>query len=463
MSVEVGRLTLAQSASLLRAGSISPVELVDGYLKRISDLDGKLQSMITVCGDFARAQAKLAEREILETKQRSPLHGVPYTLKDVIHAKGVRTTAQSRVLKDYVASDNSHVQDLLAGAGGILLGKTATWEFTHGGPSWDVLAPPARNPWNLDYDTAGSSSGSCAAVAAGLCSASIGTDTGGSIRTPSAWCGVTGLKPTYGLVSRYGVLPNSFSQDHVGPIAWNVEDVALILETIAGYDPRDPGSHRLSIPKYSEHLNGAIYGLIVGIPVDWLREAEVADEVRLKFEAAVSKLSELGAQIREVKLPPLQQYEDVKRIIALCDLYSIHSDTLRTNPELLGDSLRYRIIAGCLVRADEYIGALRMRAKLAHETQQVFETVDILALPAAGVPKPLQPQPHESIFKGRSFNSPFNVSGNPALAMCTGFAANGLPLSMQLVGRLFSEVTVLRAGHQLEQAINARSNRPALN
>ena len=243
-------LTIAEAARLIADKKLSPVELTDAYLSRIAALDHQLDSFVTLTADRARAEAKAAEAEITANGPRGPLHGIPYCLKDIFDTAGIRTTAMSKLLADNVPTRDSFCGEKLIAAGGVMLGKNATWEFAHGGPSWDVLFPPARNPWNRDYSPAGSSSGSGAAVAAGFSPATLGSDTGGSIRGPAAANGIAGLKPTYGLVSRRGVIPNCFSHDHAGPLAWTSQDVAILMQIIAGHDPEDPASADVPIPDY---------------------------------------------------------------------------------------------------------------------------------------------------------------------------------------------------------------------
>jgi len=280
-------ITIAEASRRIARRELSPVELTEAYLQRIAAVDDQLMSFVTLTAELARQRARAAEAEIMRDGPRSALHGIAYCLKDIIETAGIRTTAQSKLLAGHVPEKNAVVAEKLAAAGGILLGKTATWEFAHGGPSWDVLFPPARNPWNTDHHPAGSSSGSGAAVAAGLAPATIGSDTGGSIRGPAAACGIAGLKPTYGLVSRRGVLPNCFSHDHVGPLAWNSEDVAILLSIVAGHDPADPGSADVPAKDYTAGLDAGIAGLVVGVPWRWLEEeAPLTPETRHLVNAA---------------------------------------------------------------------------------------------------------------------------------------------------------------------------------
>ena len=455
-------LTIAEASRLIERRKLSPVELTEAYLARIEAFDHLLDSFVTLTADRARTEAKAAEAAIRATGPISRLHGIPYCLKDIFETAGIRTTAMSKLLAKNVPTQDSFCQEKLVAAGGVLLGKTATWEFAHGGPSWDVLFPPARNPWNPAHSPAGSSSGSGAAIAAGFAPATLGSDTGGSIRGPAAACGIAGLKPTYGLVSRRGVIPNCFSHDHAGPLAWTSEDLAILMQVIAGHDPEDPGSAKVAIPDYSAVLTGDVRGLVIGVPESWLQEHKPTPATLAAFEAALEVYRSLGCSVRPVKLPPLQQFDDAKKTIAVAELFAIHGKDLRTRPELFGASLRFRIIAGGLVRAEEYINAMRLRTDLARAMQTVMETVDVLMLPTGEPAGKLEPVPPSSLFTQPSFTTPFNVGGNPALSICCGFAENGLPFSLQIAGRLFDDATVLRVGDAYEKATPWRAKRPVL-
>ena len=460
---ELHFLTIAEAARLIAARDLSPVELTEAYLARIASLDDQLDSFVTVTADRARRAAKAAEAEIMASGPRSPLHGVPYCLKDIFDTAGIRTTAQSRLLADRVPTVDSACTAKLEAAGAVLLGKTATWEFAHGGPSWDVLFPPARNPWNRDYSPAGSSSGSGAAVAAGFAPATMGSDTGGSIRSPAAACGIAGLKPTYGRVSRRGVIPNSFSHDHAGPLAWTTRDVALLLQVVAGHDPLDPGSLDRPVPDYAAALTGEVRGLKVGVPRSWLeRDYPQSAATAEAFEAALTVFRSMGADIRDVSLPPLQSFDATKKVIAMAELFTLHGPDLRTRPELFGASLRYRIIAGGLIRAEDYVRAMRARTDLARAMQLVMADIDLLLLPTGEPAGRLEHVPPETLFTKSSYTTAFNVGGNPALSVCSGFNTERLPFSLQIVGKLFDEATVLRAGDAYERATPWRDRRPSL-
>ena len=456
-------LTIAEASKLIAARKLSPVELTEACLARISKFDHLLDSFVTLTAERARVEAKAAEAAVMAGQPLGRLHGIPYCLKDIFETAGIRTTAMSRVLADHVPSRDAYCQEKMAAAGAVLLGKNATWEFAHGGPSWDILFPPARNPWNRDHSPAGSSSGSAAAVAAGFAPATLGSDTGGSIRGPAAACGIAGLKPTYGLVSRRGVLPNCFSHDHAGPLAWTSEDVAILMQVIAGHDPEDPASADVEIPDYVAALTGEVKGLVIGVPTSWLEtELPSTPATKAAFEAALEVFRGLGATVRPVTLPPLQQFDDAKKTIAVAELFTIHGANLRARPDLFGASLRYRIIAGGLVRAEEYLQAQRLRTDLARAMQKVMASVDLLMLPTSEPAGKLEPIAPSSLFTKLSLTTPFNVGGNPALSVCSGFAENGLPFSLQIVGRLFDDATVLRAGDAYEKATTWREKRPAL-
>ena len=456
-------LTLAEASRRIASRDLSPVDLLEDCLARVDAVDARLGSFVTLTRERALAEARSAEAEIMAGRHRGPLHGIPYNLKDIFETRGILTTAQSRQLADNIPEADCDAQERLSAVGAVLMGKAATWEFAHGGPSWDVAFPPCRNPWDLDKDPAGSSSGSAASVAAGLCLATMGSDTGGSIRGPAAACGIAGLKPTYGRVSRRGVLPNCFTHDHSGPLAWTVEDVAILLGVVAGFDPLDPACVDLPVPDYAAALSGSVAGLRIGVPYRWIEEEVPCSAVtRSALDAALAQFRDLGATVRPIELPPLQEYEDSKRIIAMSELFSIHAEDLRRRPEKFGASLRYRIIAGGLIRAEDYLQASRLRTKLARALQAVLKQVDLIMLPTGEPAGKLQPQPPENLFTKRGYTTAFNVGGNPALAMCMGYTPSGMPLSLQIVGSLFDEATVLRAGNAYERTVTWRNRRPAL-
>lgn len=466
MARELHEFTIAEANRAFAERKLSPVELTKAYLARIAELDSTLNAYLLVTGDRALAEAAEAEAQIMRSGPRGPMHGIPYGLKDIYETAGVRTTAHSKLLLDHVPAEDCTAQKKLRAAGAVLLGKQATWEFAFGGPSFDLPWPPARNPWDLTRSPSGSSSGAGVSIAAGLCAGAMGSDTGGSIRMPAAACGIAGLKPTYGLVSRKGVLPNSFSFDHCGPMAWTVEDCALMLQAVAGYDPGDPGSVDAPAVDYAAALAGSVKGLKVGLVSDWYdTEARAAPAVIAAMEASVRVFESLGCSVRRVQLPTLRDFTDAKTPITLSEIYSIHEADLKTRPQDFGRSLRYRIMPGALLRAEDYVQAMRWRAELTAQTIEAMRDVDVLV--TAGSFEPATPLVSENppvvIGAGTpSLTSPFNLTGMPALTLCNGFDAAGLPLGMQIAGRLFDEATVLAAGHAFERAAGLRSRRPQL-
>ncbi|ORE94186.1 amidase [Stappia sp. 22II-S9-Z10] len=455
-------LSAAEIAARYRNKSLSPTEYTKACLARIEALDPLLNSFITLTPERALADAAAAEADFARGVDRGPMQGIPYGQKDIVETAGIRTTGQSKSLSGYVPTADAVVETKLRQGGGVLLGKTTTWEFAHGGPSWDVVAPPAANPWNPAHHPAGSSSGTGSAIAAGFMPVGIGTDTGGSIRMPAAACGTAGLKATYGRVSRRGVFPNSFSHDHVGPLGWTAMDAAMMLSVIAGFDPLDPGSADEPVPAYHTLLDGDLKGTIIGVPWHWLDEAKTPDETRAAFEAALTVFTEAGATIVPVTLPSLQDFSDAKKVVSMTELYAIHRKTLIETPELLGESLRYRIQCGALIRAEDYVQALRWRTQLTRATQAVFKTVDLILTPTMDPAGKLEPTPHEWLFTHTSFTTAFNTTGNPALSICNGFNTAGIPFSLQIIGRNFDEVATLKAGHVYEQMTTWRAARPKL-
>ena len=385
-------------------------------------------------------------------------------MKDIYETKGVPTTGHSKVMIDHVPREDATSVRRLTEAGAIVLGKLATHEFAFGGPSFDLPWPPARNPWDTTRFTGGSSSGTGAAVAAGLVLGGTGSDTGGSIRGPAAYCGLAGLKPSYGRISRAGVLPLAFSLDHAGPLAWDAEDCAILLQAIAGHDPKDPASANCPIPDYRAALTGDIRGLRIGI-VRHLYEDDntVTPEVRAALEEAYAVFRSLGATLEDVRIRPAADYYAVKITIAESEQYAIHEEELRTRPGDFGADFLGRALPAVLYSGADYVQAQRERRLMLGEVASIYEKFDVLVTPTAPGPAPrLGTWRTISFWQNSSLTTPFNVTGGPALAQCMGFTPAGLPLSLQLVGRPFDESTVLRAAHAYETATNWRSCRPSL-
>ena len=360
------QLSIAEAASGLRRREHSPVELTQACLDRIGELDEQLHSFITITEEAAVSQARRAESELAKGLDRGPLHGIPIALKDLYATEGIRTTASSRVLLDWVPEEDAAVVGRLKDAGAVTLGKLAMDEFALYGPSFDTPFPPARNPWSLDRVPGGSSSGSGVAVAAGLCLGSLGSDTGGSIRSPASLCGIVGLKPTYGLVSRRGVLPLSWSLDHVGPLCRSVEDAALMLQAIAGHDPRDPASAKVDVPDYRGRLGHGAVNLRVGVPWRWFDAAgKVNSETQAAVREAIKVLQGLGMEVVEVDAAPFEASYDVSRMIVMAEAFTYHEQKIASHPELYGAGNRGLFRQGAFLTAADYIQAQRARSVIA--------------------------------------------------------------------------------------------------
>ena len=455
---------ISQLSGMIERKEVSPVEVLDACLANISAHDSKLHSFITVTEDIARQAAKAAQEQIAAGDLRGPFQGIPFALKDIVDVAGVLTTAHSKTLQDNVADTDATLTARLKAAGGVLLGKTATFEFAIGGPSWDLPWPPALNPWNRGFLPGGSSSGSAAAVAARLCHAAVGTDTGGSVRWPAAVTGLVGLKPTYGRISRKGVLPNTYSLDTCGPMTRTVEDCAIMLGVLAGYDPRCPGSIDVPVPDYRAALgNGTdLRGVRIGFVRHWYADTAMPAVVAA-VDAAIAVLEGLGARVEEIKLAPLVDYVDAKTTISMAELYAIHACVMQQRYFDFSKRMRNRVILGAVIRAEDYVQAQRRRAQLTTSMLACFDRYDLLL--TAGWQSTAEPADPQGIdfFKERQLvTMPFSLTGIPAVAVPCGFAEGELPLSLQLAGRPFDEAGVLRAAHAYERATPWHTYKPDL-
>jgi aspartyl-tRNA(Asn)/glutamyl-tRNA(Gln) amidotransferase subunit A len=456
-------LTIAQASAQIKARKLSPVELTEAFLARVKLLDGALNSHLLVLEEQALTDAKRAESEIAAGHWKGPLHGIPIGLKDIYNTAGIRTTGHSALFKDHVPTADAFTVALLRAAGAVITSKLATWEFAIGGSSFDLPWPPARNPWDISLDPSGSSSGSAAAVAAGLCMGAMGSDTGGSIRGPAAWCGIAGHKPTYGLLSRRGILPLSFSLDHAGPMCWTSEDCALMMQVLACHDPNDPGSASVPAADYTAGLGNSLSGLRVGVVRHFFEHDLLTDpETIAALEASVLALRDMGAIVGDVKISPFGTYADCGSLISRSEAYAIHQHWLRTTPELYGAFGRHRLMAGAFILAADYINAQRERTRLVAELAETMRAVDVLIFPTARCPA--RPIGEDSMASGFQpfFNRAFNVTGSPALSICNGFSQTGLPLALQIGGRPFEDALVLQVGDALERTLGTRSRRPVL-
>jgi aspartyl-tRNA(Asn)/glutamyl-tRNA(Gln) amidotransferase subunit A len=456
--------TIAEAARRIAAKELSPVELTKACLDRVRALDNRLHAFYLVTEERALAEARAAETLIMARGSLGPLHGIPIGLKDIVDTKGIPTTCGSKLLQDNIPAEDATCAARLAAAGTVLIGKLTTHEFADGGPSFDLPAPPARNPWNPDHFTAGSSSGTGAAVAAGMILCGIGTDTGGSIRGPAALCGIAGLKPTYGLVSRAGVAPAAFTLDHIGPMAWTAEDCAIMLQAIAGHDPRDPASANRPVPDYRAALGGGIKGLRIGV-IHHFHEIDnkVGDGTQRGITEAVAAFRDLGAEIREVQLSPLQDWAACGSLISITERAAAYEEWSRTRLPEFGERMRSRLMLGAFVSGVDYVQALRRRRELRAELREAMADFDLVltAVFPNEAPK-IDAVPKWDTFGPTSFMMPFNVAGYPAMSVCAGFGAGGLPVAIQLAGKPFQEATVLRAADAFEKATPHRDRHPDL-
>jgi aspartyl-tRNA(Asn)/glutamyl-tRNA(Gln) amidotransferase subunit A len=461
---ELAFVSLAEGSALVRKKEISPVEYAKALIERIERHDRNLNAFLRFTPEFALRDARQAEAEIVRGEWRGPLHGVPYGLKDIIDYEGLPTTAHSKILKDNVAKADAAVTEKLRTAGGVFMGKLSTHEFAIGGPSFDLPWPPARNPWNRDHFCGGSSSGSGAATAAGFLPLALGSDTGGSVRNPASMCGVVGIKPTYGLVSRRGVVPLAFSLDHVGPLTRTVRDNALALELIAGYDARDPASAEDAPTTFSSEIDRGIEGLRIGVLRHfYTRDMQADAEMTAGIDAAVMKLADLGAHVREIETAPLSEYTACNRVILTSEAFAIHENWIRERPQDYGALARERLMAGAFVRAADYINATRLRRKLADAFHALFTDVDVIVTASSMDPAcRIDDTAAVDYTYARQARAPFNVTGSPALSVPAGFSRNGLPLSIQIVGKPFAEAMVYRVAHAYERATGWVERHPTL-
>jgi aspartyl-tRNA(Asn)/glutamyl-tRNA(Gln) amidotransferase subunit A len=441
-------LTITEAGRRLRAKKVRSVELTEACLARIEALEPKLNAFITVTAGAALAAARAADADLASGKDRGPLHGIPVAIKDLCATKGVRTTAGSGVLADWVPDFDATVVRKLRRAGAVSLGKLNLHEFAYGATSNNHWYGAVHNPWNLDCHPGGSSGGSGAAVASGECFAAIGTDTGGSIRIPAALCGTVGLMPTYGLVSRAGVSPLSWSLDHVGPLARSVEDAALFLNAIAGYDSADPGSVRHNGFDATAELGRSIAGVRIGVARSQLRQVET--EVATAFEAAIGVLRKLGAVVSDVVIPMLDAGLQIN--ILQAEASAFHAEWLRTSPEKYSDEVRAILLFGLTVSAVDYVNGLRLRREFTDQVRSVMRSVDAIAVPTCpAVACPIS-ETRDGAYRYAALTSPWDYTGQPVIAVPCGLGKGGLPVGFSLAGRPFEEALLCRLAQAYERA-----------
>ncbi|PYO28430.1 MAG: Asp-tRNA(Asn)/Glu-tRNA(Gln) amidotransferase GatCAB subunit A, partial [Candidatus Rokuibacteriota bacterium] len=436
MATDLHDLSITELSRLIAARKLSPVELVEALIRRVELYDAQTRAFITRTFDLARRQAREAEAEIATAGPRGPLHGIPFALKDIYDTRGILTSAHSRIFIDRIPDVDATATTRLYEAGAVLLGKLATHEMAHAGPSFDLPWPPARNPWHLAHFTGGSSSGSGAAVAAGLVPVALGSDTGGSIRGPASLCGVVGLVPTFGLVSRAGVIPNSYTFDHCGPLARTVEDCALVLEALAGHDPKDAGTLRRQIPPYRQALRQDLRGLRIGVlRHHWEDDIPASEDVRTAMETALDVLRRLGALLEECRVRPLASYYfDVKIIIAESEIFSVHQKDLIARPGEFGADFRSRVLPSVLFTANDYVQATREHRRMMVEMEPLYVRFDAFVTAGMGEAPRLTDYRSVSFWQKPSPLTAWNVTGQPVLALPNGFGRSGLPLGMQILG-----------------------------
>lgn len=450
--------TIAKLARAIRSREVSPVEVVNLLLERIDGVNGELNAYITVLSEQALQTAKLAERDAVAGNLRGPLHGIPLGIKDIIYTSGVRTTMGSAFFADYIPTYSSAVVERLEDAGAIIMGKLNTHEFAYGPTGDRSYSGPARNPHDTTKITGGSSGGAGAAVSAGLCYGAVGTDTGGSVRIPSALCGVVGMKPTYGRVSLYGVFPLAWSLDHAGPLTRTVEDNALLLNALAGHDRRDPVSAVRDSEDFTRDLAKGVSGSTVGIPGSFYFDG-LSEEVKLVVEQAIETLRELGAKIRTVEMTDLEQYLQAQRLMLASEAYAVHQERFEQDPENFEEDVRERLAASACTRVHEYVRARRLQVMAAKEFDRALERAEILLTPTVPTTAPPIWQREIDICGSRElarsavtrYTGLTNLTGHPSLSLPCSFGY-ALPSGLQIIGRRFDEATVYRFGQACEKA-----------
>ena len=462
---------MTELAHLVASREVSPVEVTQAHLDRIARLDPKLNAYVTVTADLALAAARVAEAAVVAGRPLGSLHGVPFGLKDVFDTKGVRTTAGSRILAERIPDADATVTRRLVEAGGILLGKLQMVEFAFGADGVNDRYGTPWNPWDMAIHRVcgGSSSGAGAAVAAGMCPGALGSDTGGSVRIPASLCGLSGLKPTYGRVSRAGVLPLAWTMDHVGPMTRTAGDLALMLGVIAGPDPLDATSSEVPVPDYVAALSGEVDGIRVGVLREYFVD-DAAPEQRAAVEAAGQTLEGLGATIEDTQLPAMPMSVAAKQTVLAPEAYAYHEAWLKTRAAEYGSAVRARILAGAFVTGTEYVNGQRLRTLLRNDIDRLLARYDVLLAPSTAFAAP--PVAEKTVELGGQsvpvamnlsrYTGVFNLSGHPAASVPCGFTAEGLPIGLQIVGRWFDESTVLRVADAYQRATDWHARRPDL-
>jgi aspartyl-tRNA(Asn)/glutamyl-tRNA(Gln) amidotransferase subunit A len=475
-SIDLEAMTIGEIARQIRGKKLSPVELTNLFLERIKKLNPVLNAYVTITEERARADARVAEKEISRGRYRGPLHGIPFSIKDNLATKGIRTTAGSKVLAEWVPEHDATVVERLKKAGAIILGKTNMHEWASGGTTINPYYGTTRNPWDLKRVPGGSSGGSASAVAASLCLGSIGTDNAGSVRNPASFCGTVGLKATYGRVSRFGDVPGTggFSSDHFGIFSKSIKDCVAILQAIAGYDPKDPLSSEYLVGNFSRDIGKSVKGLRFGI-LNGYFEDKVADEVKTAIDESARLLHSLGMKKVEFSIPHVDLIPAVQTVTSRVENVVHLMPHMKSRPSDFSRPLLHRLIGSLMIPASSYVTAQRVRRIICEEFEKTFDKLDVIVTPTTPITAPtieecqqgfveidgkrtaLQPA---GISLGTTFTVPFNVTGLPAVSLCCGFSSFGLPIGLQIVGGNFEESKVFQVAHAYEQAARWFERRP---
>ena len=466
-TLEICYMSAGDLSKLVQNKEISPVEIIEAHLTRIDATEPVLNSFITLLADEARGAALQAEKDIQAGRYKGPLHGIPVALKDLYDTGGVRTTSGSRIFDNFIPTEDCTVAAKFQQAGAILVGKLNMHPFAYGPTGENLDYGHMHNPWNPDMVTGGSSGGSGSAAAAGQCTITTGSDTGGSIRIPAALCGIVGLKPTYGLVSRHGLTALSWSLDHPGPMTRTVEDAAITMNVIAGHDPKDVASAKVDIPDYTSALTGDIKGLRIGLVKEYF-ESPLDPQVRKAVMDAIGLLESMGAEVKEVSYPMFNQSQAISSTVLMSEATAYHRDLLEKDGHQIYEPVRQRLEAGLFISAAEYLRAQQARTIFDNQGRRLLDDVDLLAGPTEPVTAPrimaskVMAGEQEVGVVGAltQYTRPYNINGFPAISVPCGFSDENMPIGLQLAGKPFDELTVLRAAHAYEQATDWHTRRP---
>ena len=466
---ELYYLSIKEASELISRGDLSPVELMRSHLDRIAETDGHTNSFITLLEETSIEESYLAEKSIASGKYLGPLHGIPIGLKDLCYTKGIRTTIGSQIFQNFTPDYDATVTGKLKSAGAIIVGKLQMHEFAFGPTSTNPHYGNAHNPWDLENVTGGSSGGSASSVASGQLMGSLGSDTGGSIRIPSALCGIVGLKPTFGRVSRYGIYPLSSTLDTVGPMTRNVADSGLMLNAISGYDHQDPSSVDVPTKNFNSMLEDGITSMRIGIPDEYFFDI-LDPDVRRAFDDAVKILEKLGADINRISVPILERSLSISGPIMMAEAAAVHSMNIRNHPDQIGTDVLDRLQSSSLLPATDYVVAQNARSLFNNELSKIMSEFELLLVPSVpiGAPKfssvetTIDGAKHETTSLLPRLTRPFNICGLPTITVPCGLSNAGMPLGIQFAGRVFSEDTVLKAAYAFEQATDWHNQHPPI-